>query len=191
MSYQPHSTVEGAVAFIEQLRNGGNDSVRLYRLEEVKLEVKTIFKVEVGDSADVADVAPKPPTAAAPPPAPRAPIVEPIAIRVKDSEDRTGEAVEEDQSAGMAPATAVTETASEVAAKTNVAAGVKVGPKTKVAAATKADDDGDATDSSDDRDHSPESEPAIANVQGSPGDATGEFVTSHSATGPRRGLFGR
>ncbi|MFQ5558402.1 MAG: hypothetical protein ACE5GB_12975 [Acidimicrobiales bacterium] len=61
--YEQFTTVDEAVSAIERLRNDGTETVRLFRLEEISLEVKAYYKVEVsgatsGVMADAAAAAP-------------------------------------------------------------------------------------------------------------------------------------
>ena len=79
--YNQFESVEEAVSFVEQIRNGqGIDSIRIFELNEVKFELKPYYKVELKaltagstparPSAPIAQPAPAPP---APPAAPVAP----------------------------------------------------------------------------------------------------------------------
>src|SRR3954465_9524452 len=65
-------TLEDAARHVETLRNAGQgDDARIFAMKEVKIAVKTYYKVEVeGDEAAAA--APAAPAAAAPAPAPAA-----------------------------------------------------------------------------------------------------------------------
>ena len=77
--------IDEAVALVERLRNEGNSSARIYRLDEVQFEVKAYFRVEVGtpsaeavpvpkmpeyvvEPAEVESTGPVPVTSLAPPP---------------------------------------------------------------------------------------------------------------------------
>ena len=51
--YHQADTLEDAVRFVERLRNQeGITDTRVFRMQEVPLEVKTYFKVEVASSSD-------------------------------------------------------------------------------------------------------------------------------------------
>ena len=86
--YNQFESVEEAVSFVEQIRNGqGIDSIRIFELNEVKFELKPYYKVELQaltagstparPSAPIAQPAPAPPARPAAPapaaPAPAAP----------------------------------------------------------------------------------------------------------------------
>ena len=86
--YNQFESVEEAVSFVEQIRNGqGIDSIRIFELNEVKFELKPYYKVELQaltagstptrPSAPIAQPAPPAPPAAAP--APAAPAPAPVA----------------------------------------------------------------------------------------------------------------
>lgn len=47
-------TIGEAVALVERVRNEGNSSARIYRLDEIQFEVKAYFRVEVGTPSDQA-----------------------------------------------------------------------------------------------------------------------------------------
>jgi hypothetical protein len=47
-------TIDEAVAIVERVRNEGNSSARIYRLDEIQFEVKAYFRVEVGTPSDQA-----------------------------------------------------------------------------------------------------------------------------------------
>ena len=68
--YHPADTLEEAVRFVEHLRNQEQvTDARVWRLQEVPLEVKTYYKVVVPSGAPAAPVpppAPEPVVAAAP-----------------------------------------------------------------------------------------------------------------------------
>lgn len=68
--YHPADTLEEAVRFVEHLRNQEQVSdARVWRLQEIPLEVKTYYKVVVpagAPAAPAAAPAPEPPSAAAP-----------------------------------------------------------------------------------------------------------------------------
>ena len=78
--YNQFDSLPEAVAFVERLRNEqGIDNARMFALEEIKFEIRTVYKVEVqalnpGASAArpaaVSAPAPAPAPAAAPAPAP-------------------------------------------------------------------------------------------------------------------------
>lgn len=68
--YHPAETLEEAVRFVEHLRNQEQvTDARIWRLQEVPLEVKTYYKVVVPSGGPAAPVP-------APPPAPVAPEAE-------------------------------------------------------------------------------------------------------------------
>ena len=52
--YERFIAIDEALALIERLRNEGDESARLYRLEEVQLEVKAYYRVEIGTPASTA-----------------------------------------------------------------------------------------------------------------------------------------
>ena len=55
--YHQAETLDDAVRFVERLRNQeGVTDCRIFRMQEVPLEVKTYYKVEVAPSADAAPV---------------------------------------------------------------------------------------------------------------------------------------
>ncbi|MFP5327870.1 MAG: hypothetical protein ACLGHT_10360 [Acidimicrobiia bacterium] len=75
-AYHQTEALEDAVRFVEQIRNeqGVNDS-RLFRMEEVPIEFKTYYRVEVaaGETGTQAPAAPAAPEAQA------APVIPPLA----------------------------------------------------------------------------------------------------------------
>ena len=68
--YRQFDDLGSAVQFIEEQRNDGVDSARLFELNEIHLAVKSYFKVEIADAAAEA------PAAAAPVVEPPAPVVD-------------------------------------------------------------------------------------------------------------------
>ena len=56
--YRQFDDLGSAVQFIEEQRNDGVDSARLFELNEIHLAVKSYFKVEVAESAAAAPAAP-------------------------------------------------------------------------------------------------------------------------------------
>jgi hypothetical protein len=88
--YHPTESLEEAARHVEQLRNAGQGAdARIFRLEEVPMEVKTYYKVEVsvgGGSAVEAEPAAAPAVAAAAPvPAAAAPAPAPAAAAPVDA----------------------------------------------------------------------------------------------------------
>lgn len=73
--YRQFDDLGSAVHFIEEQRNNGVDSARLFELNEVHLAVKSYFKVEIADAATDEPVAAEP-VAAAPVVETPAPVVE-------------------------------------------------------------------------------------------------------------------
>jgi hypothetical protein len=62
--YHQAENVEDAIRFVEMLRNQENVSdSRIFRMEEVPIEIRTVYKVEIAGSAGEK---PAPPAAAAP-----------------------------------------------------------------------------------------------------------------------------
>lgn len=56
--YHQAETLDDAVRFVERLRNQeGVTDTRVFRMQEVALEVKTYYKVEIAPNADGAPVA--------------------------------------------------------------------------------------------------------------------------------------
>ena len=83
--YQRFAAIEEAVALVERLRNDGNESARLYRLEEVQFEVRAYYRVEVGSLTPPSAAIPHESQLEAPvppvPPPPAPPIMpEPLAV---------------------------------------------------------------------------------------------------------------
>ena len=54
-------TIDEAVALVERIRNEGNSSARMYRLDEIQFEVRAYFRVEVGTPSDQAVAVPSEP----------------------------------------------------------------------------------------------------------------------------------
>ena len=76
--YHQADGVEDAVRFVERLRNQENvTDAHIFRMEEVPIEVRTYYRVEVATGAP--DAAP---AAAAPAPAPPAPVPAPVPASV-------------------------------------------------------------------------------------------------------------
>lgn len=46
--YHRFVAIDEAVALVERLRNEGNGSAHLYRLEEIQFEIRAYYRVEVG-----------------------------------------------------------------------------------------------------------------------------------------------
>lgn len=75
--YNQFESIEEAVSFVEQIRNGqGIDSIRIFELNEVKFELKPYYKVELQAlNAGTTPVRPAPPVAqVAPTPVATAPV---------------------------------------------------------------------------------------------------------------------
>src|SRR4051812_3127777 len=77
--YHQAENVEDAIRFVEMLRNQENvTDTRIFRMEEVPIEIRTVYKVEVAaNSADGG--APPTPAPATPAPAPAPPAAAPAA----------------------------------------------------------------------------------------------------------------
>ncbi|MEM8706320.1 MAG: hypothetical protein AAGE98_07680 [Actinomycetota bacterium] len=67
--YRQFDDLGSAVQFIEELRNAGVESARLFEMNEIHLAVKSYFKVEVAEATEAA----APAAPAVPAPAPEAP----------------------------------------------------------------------------------------------------------------------
>ena len=77
--YNQFESVEEAVSFVEQIRNGqGIDSIRIFELNEVKFELKPFYKVVL--QALTAGSTPARPSAPIAQPAPPAPPVAPAPV---------------------------------------------------------------------------------------------------------------
>ncbi len=111
--YNRFVAIDEAVALVERLRNEGNESAHLYRLEEIQFEIRAYYRVEVGT----------PPPAVA---VPHEPEFEspPAAVEQADPESVTVEAVMEDIEDG-APAAESIE--SEAASSTGLAVSSSLG----------------------------------------------------------------
>src|SRR3954454_2478706 len=78
--YHQAESVEDAIRFVEMLRNQENVSdTRIFRMEEVPIEIRTVFKVELAGAAPENAPAPSPAPSQAPqtpqtPPAPAWPV---------------------------------------------------------------------------------------------------------------------
>ena len=90
--YEQFVAIDEAVALIERLRNEGDDSPRLYRLEEVPLEVKAYYRVELGSPAPPAVAVPHEPAHEA-----RADAMASGEPAVEDAEPLAVEATEEEE----------------------------------------------------------------------------------------------
>ena len=84
--YHPTDTLEEAVRFVEHLRNQERVAdARVWRLQEVPLEVRTYYKVEVVAAAAPASV-PAPEPAAPPRAEEEAPRVDPVSVPAAPAE---------------------------------------------------------------------------------------------------------
>lgn len=74
--YHQAETLDDAVRFVERLRNQEQiPEMRIFRMQEVPIEFKPYYRVEVmGGAEDAAPVAAAPPAPAVPPVAPVAPV---------------------------------------------------------------------------------------------------------------------
>jgi hypothetical protein len=81
--YHQVESLEEAARHVESLRNSGQgNDARIFRLQEVPIEVKTYYRVEVAAVADEAPAKPAAPAPVGPPataPAPPAPPAAPLA----------------------------------------------------------------------------------------------------------------
>src|SRR5688500_19137366 len=75
--FHPVDSLEDAARHVESLRNAGQaDDARIFAMKEVKIEVRTYYRVEVAtDEAPSATEVPAPAAPAAPAPAPAKPPV--------------------------------------------------------------------------------------------------------------------
>jgi hypothetical protein len=104
--FQQVETLEDAARHVETLRNAGQgDDARIFAMKEVKIAVKTYYKVEVeGDEAPAAAAAPAPAEAAAPAPAPAAAAAPAAAPAPKIVADNSAAAAPAAPQAQQAPA---------------------------------------------------------------------------------------
>jgi hypothetical protein len=99
--YERFIAIDEAVALVERLRNEGNPTARLFRLEEIQFEVKAYYRVEVGvPPAPAVPVPEEPAFEMSPPPVDHAepelePEPEPMTVV-----DATAEEVEESSGPG-------------------------------------------------------------------------------------------
>ena len=59
--YDRFVAIDEAVALVERLRNEGNGSAHLYRLEEIQFEIKAYYRVQVGTPPPPAVAVPREP----------------------------------------------------------------------------------------------------------------------------------
>jgi hypothetical protein len=71
--FERFAALDEATTSVERLRNEGNSSARIYRLEEIPFEVKAYYRVEVEASSEVAPSTLAPPALAPPTLAPALP----------------------------------------------------------------------------------------------------------------------
>jgi hypothetical protein len=94
--YERFVAIDEAVALVERLRNEGNPTARIFRLEEIQFEVKAYYRVEVGVPAAPAVPVPEEPAFEISPPRAEqlepepAPAPEPMTVV-----DATAEEIEE------------------------------------------------------------------------------------------------
>jgi hypothetical protein len=125
--YKQFESLDEAVGFVEELRNErGVTNARMFALEEIKFELKPVFKVEVQALTAGSAAAPPPAAPAAPAPAGPAPVApapapqihaQPVAPAEPAPPPPGGAPASQEQAAPEAPAPAAAEPPKEQPAR--------------------------------------------------------------------------
>lgn len=93
--YERFVAIDEAVALVERLRNEGNPTARIFRLEEIQFEVKAYYRVEVGVPSAPAVPIPEEPAFEISPPQAEQPEPEQSAPEPMTVVDATAEEIDE------------------------------------------------------------------------------------------------